>query len=266
MGIVNVTPDSFSDGGRYLDPDAAVAHGLRLAADGADIVDVGGESTRPGADRVDPAVERARVLPVIAALSAAGVVVSVDTMNAHTAAAAVGAGAAIVNDVSGGLADPGMLAAVAASDADVVLGHWRGPSADMYAHAEYADVAAEVVGELGARRAAALAAGIRPERIILDPGIGFGKSGRQNWDALRALPRLAGLGARVLVGTSRKRFLAETLGEGPGGDADTARRDLATAVTTALAAGDGVWGVRVHDVRASRDALRIADAWRGADA
>lgn len=266
MGIVNVTPDSFSDGGRYLDSDAAIAHGLRLAADGADIVDVGGESTRPGAERVEPAVERARVLPVISALSAAGVVVSIDTMNADTAAAAVAAGAAIVNDVSGGLADPGMLAAVAASGADVVLGHWRGPSADMYAHAQYADVAAEVVGELGARRAAALAAGIRPERIILDPGIGFGKSGRQNWDALRALPRLAAPGARVLVGTSRKRFLAETLGEGPGGDAGTARRDLATAVTTALAAADGVWGVRVHDVRASRDALRIAEAWQGVDA
>ncbi len=262
MGIVNVTPDSFSDGGRYLDPDAAITHGLRLVSDGADIVDVGGESTRPGAERVDPAVERARVLPVIAALSAAGVDVSVDTMNAATAAAAIEAGATIVNDVSGGLADPGMLDTIAASGADLILGHWRGPSADMYAHARYDDVAADVVGELGLRRAAAVTAGLPPERIILDPGIGFGKAGGQNWDALRALPRLVGMGARVLVGTSRKRFLAETLG----GEVGTARRDLATAVTTVLAATDGVWGVRVHDVLGSRDALRIAAAWQGAGA
>lgn len=261
MGIVNVTPDSFSDGGRFLDPDAAIAHGLRLVADGAAIVDVGGESTRPGAQRVDAVTERARVLPVVAALSAAGVAVSVDTMNASTAVAAIEAGAAIVNDVSGGLADPGMLPAVAASGADLVLGHWRGPSADMYARAHYTDVAAEVVGELEARRAAAITAGLAPERIILDPGIGFGKTGRQNWDVLRTLPRLASLGVRVLLGTSRKRFLAETLG----GEVDIVRRDLATAVTTVLAAADGVWAVRVHDVRGSRDALLVTAAWQGVD-
>ncbi|WP_345835856.1 dihydropteroate synthase [Microbacterium sp. X-17] len=257
MGVVNVTPDSFSDGGRFLDPDAAVAHGLRLRGQGADILDVGGESTRPGADRIDPARERERVLPVIDALAGESVLVSVDTMNAETAVAAVAAGARIVNDVSGGLADPDMLAAVAGTAADVVLGHWRGPSAAMYDRADYADVPREIAAELLGRLEAAAAAGIAPGRVILDPGIGFGKRGAQNWAALRGLPGLVGLGPRVLVGTSRKRFLGEVLGE----DASTARRDLATAVTSVLAARDGAWAVRVHDVLATRDALRTAAAW-----
>lgn len=267
MGIVNVTPDSFSDGGRYPDAEAAVAHGLLLRARGADILDVGGESTRPGADRVDPAVERDRVLPVVSALSAAGCVVSIDTMNASTALAAVEAGARIVNDVSGGLADPGLLEAVAPTNADIVLGHWRGPSADMYAGAEYDDVVADVLGELAGRVEAAAAAGIAPSRVIVDPGIGFGKKGDQNWAALRGTSRLAGLGPRVLIGTSRKRFLAETLAAGDGADdatgIDERRRDLATAVTSVLAARAGAWGVRVHDVASTVDALRIARAWEG---
>ena len=286
MGIVNVTPDSFSDGGRYLDADAAIAHGLALHAAGAAVLDVGGESTRPGAPPVDPAVEQQRVLPVVTALAAAGAVVSIDTMHAATAVAAVAAGARIVNDVSGGLADPEMLPAVSASGADVVLQHWRGPSTEMYARADYADLAAEVTGELEGRVRAAAAAGISPDRVILDPGIGFGKRGAQNWQALRALERVVALGPRVLVGTSRKRFLAELLTDasaaagsgatdasaaaGSGAaDAsaaapvDTARLDLATAVTSVLAAQAGVWAVRVHDVGATRDALAVARAWSG---
>lgn len=263
MGIVNVTPDSFSDGGRYLDADAAIAHGLALRAEGADILDVGGESTRPGAERVDAAVERERVVPVVRALAEAGAYVSIDTMNASTAFAAVEAGAALVNDVSGGLADPDLLPAIAGTRAEVALGHWRGPSADMYAAAEYADVVGEVVAELAARVEAAAAAGIAPSRVIVDPGIGFGKKGEQNWATLRGIGRLTGLGPRVLIGTSRKRFLAEALAGGADADVDEARRDLATAVTSVLAAQAGAWAVRVHDVTATRDALRIAQIWEG---
>ncbi|MCJ1706222.1 dihydropteroate synthase [Microbacterium sp. VKM Ac-2923] len=258
MGIVNVTPDSFSDGGRYLDPDVAVAHARSLRAQGADLLDVGGESTRPGAERVAPRVEQQRVLPVVAALASEGVFVSIDTMNASTAVAAVDAGARLVNDVSGGLADPDMLAAVADVHVDIVLGHWRGPSSEMYARADYSDVGREVAAELRERVAAAVAAGIDPSRIVVDPGIGFGKRGAQNWETLRALPSIGASGYRTLVGTSRKRFLAETLGDE---DADLTRRDLATAVTSALAARAGAWAVRVHDVPTTRDALAVARAW-----
>ena len=264
-GIVNVTPDSFSDGERYLDVDAAVAHGLRLRADGAAVLDVGGESTRPGAERVGTDVEQRRVIPVIEQLAAAGVPVSIDTLSAETAAAAVRAGARIVNDVSGGLADPDMRAAVAESGADFAIGHWRGFSADMYAHAEYRRVAREVAGELQERMGEAAAAGIAPSRLILDPGIGFAKAGTQNWDVLRGLDEIIALGPRVLIGTSRKRFLAEVL-RGEGGqdeEVSEARRDLATAVTSALAVRAGVWAVRVHDVSATRDALAVAHAWEG---
>lgn len=258
MGIVNVTPDSFSDGGRYLAADAAIAHGLRLREQGAAIVDVGGESTRPGAERVPAEVEAERVVPVVRALAEAGIAVSIDTMNASTAVAAVEAGAVIVNDVSGGLADAGLLAAVAPTGADVVLGHWRGPSSDMYARAEYADVGREVAAELRGRADAAAAAGIPPSRVILDPGIGFGKAGAQNWAVLRDLSAVTGLGFRVLVGTSRKRFLADVLGE----DASEERKDLATAVTSVLAMQAGAWAVRVHDVAATLDAVSVARAWR----
>jgi len=264
MGIVNVTPDSFSDGGRFTDADAAIAHGRALRAAGADLLDVGGESTRPGADRVPAELEQQRVLPVIAALAADGALVSVDTMNASTARAAVDAGARIVNDVSGGLADPDMLAVVAASGADVVLQHWRGHSADMYARADYRDVGRELAAELAARVRAAAQAGISPDRVIVDPGIGFGKRGAQNWQALHALGQVVAVGPRVLVGTSRKRFLAETLAEATGvavADVTERRRDLATAVTSVLAAQAGAWGVRVHDVAATRDALTVWQNW-----
>lgn len=263
MGIVNVTPDSFSDGGRFLAADAAIAHGLSLRIDGADILDVGGESTRPGAERVAPVEEQARVLPVVAALAAEGALVSIDTMNASTAQAAIDAGARIVNDVSGGLADADMLGVVAASDVNVVLQHWRGHSADMYAHAAYADLARDLVAELEGRVEAAAAAGISPERVILDPGIGFGKRGPQNWEALRALERIVAIGPRVLVGTSRKRFLAEALAPADGAEVSTPRRDLATAVTSVLTAQTGVWAVRVHDAAATRDALTVWARWSG---
>ncbi|MGR6741142.1 dihydropteroate synthase [Microbacterium arborescens] len=273
MGILNITPDSFSDGGRYLDLDVAIGHAEALRRAGAHIVDVGGESTRPGAERVEPDVERGRVVPVIEALAARGIVVSVDTMNAGTASAAVAAGARIINDVSGGLADPEMFAAVATSDADVVIGHWRGHSTDMYAAARYEDVVGEVIAELQERVGAAIAAGIAPSRIVLDPGIGFGKRGDQNWAVLHHLDRVVGLGKRVLVGTSRKGFLREAIGDvldsgDAGADAadasDMARRDLATAVTSVLAADVGAWGVRVHDVESTRDALAVRSRWREA--
>lgn len=263
MGIVNVTPDSFSDGGRFLDPDAAIAHGLRLRAEGAHLLDVGGESTRPGAQRVPAGVEQQRVLPVIRALADAGVLVSIDTMDATTALAAVEAGAGIVNDVSGGMADPDMLPAVAATAADIVLSHWRGPSDDMYARAQYGDVVLEVLGELEERVDAAAAAGIAPSRVIVDPGIGFGKRGEQNWATLRGLPRIAALGHRVLVGTSRKRFLTEALERDAATGVTAEQRDLATAVTSVLAAQAGAWAVRVHDVAATRDALLVSSMWEG---
>lgn len=263
-GIVNVTPDSFSDGGRYLDVDRAVAQGLRLRAEGATVLDVGGESTRPGAERVGAAVEQQRVIPVIEQLAAAGVPVSIDTMNAETADAAVRAGARIVNDVSGGLADPEMRAAVAQSGADYAIGHWRGFSDEMYARAEYRRTAREVAGELQERMGEAAASGIAPSRLILDPGIGFSKKDAQNWDVLRGLDEIVALGPRVLIGTSRKRFLADVLQDADGsGEVTEQRRDLATAVTSALALRAGVWSVRVHDVAATRDALAIAQAWHG---
>lgn len=263
MGIVNVTPDSFSDGGRFVDRDVAIAHGQMLLAHGAHVLDIGGESTRPGAERVDPMIEQDRVLPIIEALAHKGAVVSIDTMNASTALAAVHAGARIVNDVSGGLADPDLLAAVASTGADIVLGHWRGPSADMYAHAEYGDVVIEVMAEMQERIRAAAAAGIPPARMIIDPGIGFAKTAAQNWAVLRGLDRLTGMGPRVLVGASRKRFLAEALAPAGDVDVDEHRRDLATAVTSVLAARAGAWGVRVHDVADTRDALTIAGHWKG---
>lgn len=259
-GIVNITPDSFSDGGRYIDPEQAIGHGLALRDAGATVLDIGGESTRPGAERVDPAVEAQRVIPVIQELAARGIPVSIDTLNATTAAAAVRAGARIVNDVSGGLADADMFGAVADSGADFAIGHWRGPSDDMYARAEYRRASREVAAELRERVGAAAAAGIAPSRLIIDPGIGFAKAGAQNWDVLRGLDDITALGHRVLIGTSRKRFLAEALDDAA---ADESRRDLATAVTSALAVRHGVWAVRVHNVAATRDALAIAHAWEG---
>ncbi len=255
MGILNVKPDSFSDGGSFLAREDALRHAAQLIADGADIIDVGGESTRPGAVRITPREEQDSVLEVIGALSGREALISVDTMNASTAAVAVAAGARIVNDVSGGQADPDMLAAVAATDADIVIQHWRGPSDEMYRRAQYGDIVAEVIGELGARVQAAVDAGIPAGRIILDPGFGFGKKPADNWLLARELDKLVAQGHRVLVGTSRKRMMA--------GVADDAGRDLATAVTSVLAAQAGVWAVRVHDVAATQTALRTWRTWEG---
>ncbi|MBV0895796.1 dihydropteroate synthase [Microbacterium sp. NC79] len=258
-GIVNVTPDSFSDGGRYASVEAAITHGRELLAAGAHVLDIGGESTRPGSERVPVEVEQHRVIPVIEALAAEGATISIDTMNASTAAAAVRAGARYVNDVAGGLADPDMYAAVADSGADYVLGHWRGPSSDMYAQAHYTNVGAEVAAEVADRLAGAIAAGIAPERIVVDPGVGFAKTAEHNWALLRELNHVTGLGHRVLIGTSRKRFLTTALGD----STTEEQRDLATAVTSVLAAQAGAWAVRVHNVAASRDALAVARTWQG---
>lgn len=261
MGIVNVTADSFSDGGRYLAPDTAVQHGLRLVADGAAIIDVGGESTRPGAVRLDSAVEKSRVLPVVKELAAQGVTVSIDTMHADVAEAALENGAAIVNDVSGGRADPGMASVVAAARVPWILMHWRSVAADQpHTIPAYRDVVAEVREELLRAVDNATSAGVDHTNLIIDPGLGFAKTGQHNWQLLRALPEFVGTGIPVLIGASRKRFLGTLLA-----DADGVRppdgRETATAVISALAATHGAWGVRVHDVRASADALRVLHCW-----
>jgi len=258
MGVVNVTPDSFSDGGRWFDADAAIAHGLELVADGADLVDVGGESTRPGAARVEPEEELRRVVPVIRELAARGIRVSVDTMRAATAAAAVEAGAEIINDVSAGLADAAMARIAADSGARYVAMHWRGHSDRMDELAEYRDVAVEVRDELARRVDALVAAGVAHDRLVLDPGLGFAKRGEQNWELLARLDVLAALGLPLLVGASRKRFLGALLPEG----APVEDRDLPTAVVSALSAQAGAWAVRVHDVRSTRVALDVARAWQ----
>jgi len=259
MGILNVTPDSFSDGGLFAECDAAIAQGLALARDGADLVDVGGESTRPGAARVSPAEELARVIPVVRALVEEGVTVSVDTMRAATARAAVAAGASIVNDVSGGLADPDMGATVADLGCDMVAMHWRAHSQTMDAADVYADVVAEVRAELAARVDALAAAGVAPERIILDPGLGFAKVTHSNWPLLAHLDHIA-QGHRVLVGASRKRFVGAVI-DRPGRDTSPAHREHATTAVTTLAAERGVWGVRVHDAAAAADAIAVVNAW-----
>jgi len=263
MGILNVTPDSFSDGGRWLDRDQAVAHGVAMRDAGADLVDVGGESTRPGAPRVEPEIERARVLPVVRELVAAGVCVSIDTTRATVAEAAVEAGAAVVNDVSGGLADPAMAATVAAARVPWILMHWRGHSDRMNALAHYTDVVTDVRDELSARVDAAVAAGVEPERLVLDPGLGFAKTAEHNWALLRGLDVLVALGFPVLVGASRKRFLGSLLADEQGALRPTSGRDVATAAVSALAARYGAWGVRVHDVIGTLDAVRVAAAWDG---
>jgi dihydropteroate synthase len=261
MGVVNVTPDSFSDGGTYLETSRAVAHGLALAAQGADVVDVGGESTRPGSQRVTAAEEMRRVLPVVRELAASGVVVSVDTMRAEVAHAALGAGAHAINDVSGGLADPDMLRCVAQADVPYIAMHWRGHSAGMQQRAVYSDVVAEVVSELGVRLEAIMDAGVRAGRVVLDPGLGFAKQPGHNWDLLSHLGELRSLGRPVLVGASRKSFLADL--RAAAGDPVPAPsvRDDATAAVTALAAVAGAFCVRVHDVTSSLDAVRVAAAW-----
>jgi dihydropteroate synthase len=260
MGVVNVTPDSFSDGGLWFTPEAAVAHGLELLEQGADILDVGGESTRPGARRPSQDEELGRVIPVIRELSRAGARVSVDTMRAPVARAALEAGAAIVNDVSGGMADPAMAGLVAAAGVPYVVMHWRGHSDTMQEHVSYQDVVAEVCRALAERVTSLCAEGVKRDQLILDPGFGFAKLAEHNWSLLAHLDALKSLGLPVLVGTSRKTFLgALGLAEGePARPPD--QRDAGTAATTVIAGLAGVWGVRVHDVASSVDALRVVAA------
>jgi dihydropteroate synthase len=264
MGVVNVTPDSFSDGGRWFDPELAVKHGLDLVAAGADLVDVGGESTRPGAPRVDEAEELRRVIPVVRELAAAQVLVSVDTMRASVAELALAAGARLVNDVSGGCADPAMVAMVADAKVPFVVMHWRGQSIDMNNRAVYQDVVAEVVAELRDAMERAVRGGVDPERILLDPGLGFAKNADHDLALLAHLDEVRRLGRPLLVAASRKRFLGRVLA-GDGEPPPPAReRDAATAAVSALAAREGAWAVRVHEVRASADAVRVAQAIEGA--
>lgn len=262
MGILNVTPDSFSDGGRFDDLERAVAHGLLLHRQGADIVDIGGESTRPGAARIDCSTELARVLPVVRELVAAGVAVSVDTTRATVAAAALDAGAVLVNDVSGGLADPGMARVVADAGCPWVLMHWRGHSRWMGGLAVYSDVVKEVCTELGQRVADAVAAGVDPDRIVLDPGLGFAKSAEHNWQLSAHLGDLVATGLPVLVGASRKSYLGTLLRAGQPEERPVRQRDAATIATTVLALAAGAWGVRVHDVLGNRDAVEVFEATR----
>lgn len=264
MGVVNVTPDSFSDGGRWFDTTAAIKRGLALMADGADLIDVGGESTRPGASRVDEDEELRRVVPVVRGLVAEGAVVSVDTMRARVAAEAVAAGGALVNDVSGGLADPDMVRVVAEAGAPFVVMHWRGFSESMNARAVYTDVVGEVVTELRRRMDAVVDGGVAPGRIVIDPGLGFAKDTAQDLALVAHLDDLRALGRPLLVAASRKRFLGRTLA-GPDGTPPPAReRDAATAAVSTLSASAGAWAVRVHEVRASADAVRVCRAVEGA--
>ncbi len=276
MGVVNVTPDSFSDGGRWFGAGEAIEHGLRLVAEGADVVDVGGESTRPGAQRVAADEELRRVKPVITELVGAGVVVSVDTMRAQVAEWALEAGVSLVNDVSGGLADPYMARLVAKAGVPYVVVHWRGHSHDMYSRASYADVVREVHDELAQRVGAIIAEGVDPSMIVLDPGLGFSKNPApfgpeaHNWQLLAGLPELARIGDRdfpVLVGASRKRYLSKLFGEaGESASRPYTENDAATVAITALSAAAGAWCVRVHQVPANADAVRVAAAYRAARA
>ena len=264
MGVLNVTPDSFSDGGRYLDPARALEHGRLLVAAGADLVDVGGESTRPGAERPGADEEADRVLPVIAALAGDGAAVSVDTMRAAVAEQAVQAGAVLVNDVSGGRADEDMLPVVARLGAAYVLMHWRTHSRVMQQHTAYGDVVDDVLGELREQLGAAVRAGLDPARIAVDPGIGFSKTADQNWDVLGGLEWLHELGHPVLVAASRKRFLGTLLADPAGEPRPAHLREDATTATSALAAAAGAWCVRTHSVGPTLDAVRVAARWAAA--
>ncbi|WP_405663976.1 dihydropteroate synthase [Streptomyces sp. NBC_01166] len=264
MGVVNVTPDSFSDGGHWFDTTAAIKHGLELVAEGADLIDVGGESTRPGASRVDEAEELRRVIPVVRGLASEGVTISVDTMRAGVAEQAVAAGAVLVNDVSGGLADPGMIPVVADAGVPFVVMHWRGFSESMNSRAVYGDVVGEVVAELRERMDAVVEGGVDPEKLVIDPGLGFAKNAVQDLALVAHLDRLRDLGRPLLVAASRKRFLGHVLA-GEGAAPPPAReRDAATAAVSALSAASGAWAVRVHAVRPTADAVRVARAVEGA--
>lgn len=269
IGVVNVTPDSFSDGGRFAATDAAVARGHQLVAEGAAVVDVGGESTRPGAHRVPVEEELRRVVPVVRELAAAGVACSVDTTRAQVADAAVAAGAVLVNDVSGGLADPAMVDVVAATGTPWVLMHWRGHSDVMGDLAVYPGpdgVTGAVLTELARQVDRALAAGIPERALVIDPGLGFAKHAAHNWELLRRLDALVGTGLPVLIGASRKRFLGELLGTATGGPRPADGREDATTAVSVLAALAGAWGVRVHEVRPSADAFAVLAAAGALDA
>lgn len=257
-----MTPDSFSDGGEWFEPSAAIKHGRELLAEGADLLDVGGESTRPGAERPAPAEEIRRVLPVIETLAAEGALISIDTMRADVAALALDAGAVMVNDVSGGLADPDMLGLVAQRSTPYVCMHWRGHSADMQQRAQYDDVVAEVIAELGERLVAIQVAGVDLNRVALDPGLGFAKNAEHNWEVLRRLREFGVLGQPLLIGASRKAFLGRLLADEKTGEPRPAvRRDDASAAVSALAAAEGAWCVRAHAVAPSADAVRVARRW-----
>jgi dihydropteroate synthase len=259
MGVVNVTPDSFSDGGEWFQPRDAIEHGLELIDEGADLIDVGGESTRPGAARPELAEELRRVLPVVSELAATGTVVSIDTMRPSVAAEAVDRGARLINDVSGGQADPDMLPLVAGLAVPYVCMHWRGHSTDMQSRATYGDVVADVIAELSRRVDSALSAGIRKDRLIVDPGFGYAKTGEHNWQLLQRIDELGALEVPLLAGVSRKAFLGALLAGRDGDPRPAKGRDDATAALTTLLASRGIWGVRVHSVRASRDAIAVVD-------
>lgn len=246
MGILNVTPDSFADGGRHNEFDAAVARGLEMIAEGVDIIDIGGESTRPGAERVSEAEEITRTIPVITELAKHGVKISIDTMRASTAEAAIKAGASIINDVSGGLADPLMLQTAARLGVPYIAMHWRGQSKDMNSKAIYNDVVIDVISELQERITAALDAGIEVSNLIIDPGLGFAKAAEHNWEIIDSVDSFVDLGYPVLIGASRKRFLG---GESPD------EREQATIDLTKRLATTGVWAVRVHSVKPHKEVL-----------
>jgi dihydropteroate synthase len=263
MGVLNVTPDSFSDGGRFETVETALSHAKQLIADGADIVDVGGESTRPGSTTLDGAVERDRALPVVRALVEAGIPTSIDTMRGQTAVEAVALGACLVNDVSGGRADPEMYSAIASLTVPYVTMHWRGHGSVMDSLAVYGSVVGEVRAEIDLAVSAAVAAGVDERRIVIDPGLGFAKKSEHNWALLRNLDAFIDSGLPVLIGASRKRFLGELLADPSGSPRPVHERDRATDAVTVLAAAAGAWGVRVHDPAHTRDAIAVGRAWRG---
>ena len=258
MGVLNVTPDSFSDGGRFDDTEIAISHALQMIEDGADIIDIGGESTRPGSDRISVQEELDRVLPVIAGLVNSGVAISIDTMRAEVARAAIDAGACMINDVSGGKSDPEMLSYVSTLSVPYILMHWRGPSNIMNTLTDYNDVVADVTSEISKQVDVAVAAGIARERIAVDPGIGFAKTVDQNWPILKHLDVLEGLGLPILMGASRKKFLGELLAK-DGVARDSDERESATTAISTLMAARRIWAVRVHEVKASSDAIAVVD-------
>jgi dihydropteroate synthase len=271
MGVLNATPDSFSDGGQFSAEDDALNHARLLIAASANIIDVGGESTRPGAERIAIEEEQRRVISLIKRIAAepafiaSGARISIDTMNSQTAKAAIEAGAKIINDVSGGLADPDMFSVAAETSAILVISHWRGFSDRMDSLNEYQDIARDVAAELSVQVEVAIAAGVKRENIVIDPGLGFAKDMQQNWKLVARLDELEKLGLPILVGASRKRFIAGMLEPDEAGEVSNSRRDLATAVLTALLLQRKLWGIRVHNVLATTDAIDVVEALRNAE-